>query len=95
MARSRQNKNIGHTMAGSREYKNIGHTMAGSRQYKFVCFCYTLYVRNSKSLKLEKFEVGKDRSSKRSTLQKFEVRNVLFLLALIWLIKFRLYNNII
>ena len=61
----------------------------------YVCFCYTLYVRNSKSLKLEKFEVGKDRSSKRSTLQKFEVRNVLFLLALIWLIKFRLYNNII
>ena len=61
----------------------------------YVCFCYTLYVRNSKSLKLEKFEVGKDRSSKRSTLQKFEVRNVLFLLALIWLIKFRLYNNMI
>ena len=31
----------------------------------------------SKSLKLEKFEVGKDRSWKKSTLQKFEVGNVL------------------
>ena len=30
----------------------------------------------SKSLKLEKFEVGKDRSWKKSTLQKFEVGNV-------------------
>ena len=30
----------------------------------------------SKSLKLEKFEVGKDRSWKRSTLQKFEIGNV-------------------
>ena len=32
------------------------------RRTLYVCFCYTLYVRNSKSLKLEKFEVGKDRS---------------------------------
>ena len=43
----------------------------------YVCFCYTLYVRNSKSLKLEKFKVGKDRNSKRSTLQKFEVRKII------------------
>ena len=32
---------------------------------------------NSKSLKLEKFKVGKDRNSKRSTLQKFEVRKII------------------
>ena len=35
-----------------------------------------LYQIRSKSLKLEKFEAGKDRSWKKSTLQKFEVGNV-------------------